>query len=260
MTQDFVEKAREAKPIALVCEGTRVAPNERRKNYSEEGVGRESSRVISGSEKLVIATFYGRDVDRMRTFSEVARENERQYVVSTKAALLLEALKGYMDVPKLGEDFLVYARLKRGGRFDEVDYDKWERPFIKHAVNFEYINRHQFEVLLNLDFYNFCELIDIQPDRGGHFIYSMSEPYSEEDLGAEIMQNWLRHFGLRFHQIHASGHCSREEIGQVIAKIEPRLLFPVHTEHPELFKKMAGRKVGKVILPEHGSKYFIKGT
>ena len=247
MTLEFIERARKARPIALVCEGTRVAPKER-SLYSEEGVRLESNKVISGTKKLVVATFYGRDVDRMRTFSSVARDTNRQFVVSTKAALLLDSLKGDMEVPKLGEDFIVYAKRKKSGEFGEEDYYKWERPFVKDAVNFEYIQGHQSEVLLNLDFYDFAELVDIRPSPRGHFIHSMSEPFSEEDLEAEVMQNWLKHFKLRFHQIHASGHCSRAEIGAIVRGVGPRKLFPVHTEHPELFRRLAGKVYDEIEL------------
>jgi ribonuclease J len=78
----------------------------------------------------------------------------------------------------------------------------------------------------------------------------MSEPYSEEDLGAEVMQNWLKHFGLGFHQVHASGHCSRGEIEEIVKKIKPKQLFPVHTEHPEMFKGLAERVHERIELGE----------
>ncbi len=52
---------------------------------------------------------------------------------------------------------------------------------------------------MNLDFYQFTELIDIRPDRGSLFIPSMSEPFSEEDLEDEVMHSWLDHFDLSFH-------------------------------------------------------------
>ena len=62
---------------------------------------------------------------------------------------------------------------------------------------------------MNLDFYQFTELIDIRPDRGSLFIPSMSESFSEEDLEDEVMHSWLDHFDLSFHQLHASCHMSR---------------------------------------------------
>jgi ribonuclease J len=243
LTEEFVELAAKEKPIAMICEGTRMAPKEDRTYVGgEDDVRRASDKIVSETKKLVVATFYGRDVDRMTTFASVAKDNDRKFVVSTRAALLLDTLAGTgLKVPKLGRDFLVYARRKKSCEFVEKDYFEWERPYIEDAVNFEFINKHQSEVLLNLDFYHFAELVDIQPEHGGHFIHSMSEPYSEEDLGAEVMQNWLKHFGLGFHQVHASGHCSRGEIEEIVKKIKPKQLFPVHTEHPEMFKGLAGQ-------------------
>jgi ribonuclease J len=250
LTLEFLERAADERPVAMISEGTRVAPREDRKYVGgEDGVRRESDKVISGTDKLVVATFYGRDVDRMNTFAAVAKENGREFVVSTRAALLLTTLEREgVDVPKLGRDFLVYARRKETGGFEEADYFKWERPFIKDAVNFEHIHRHQGKVLLNLDFYHFAELVDIQPDPGGHFIHSMSEPVSEEDLEAEVMRNWLKHFGLRFHQVHSSGHISREEVFDAIGKVGPRCVIPVHTEGSEIFRK----ELSNVTLPKYG--------
>jgi len=252
LTEEFVKRAAKEKPVAMVCEGTRVAPKEERHYVGgEEGVRVESDKIVAGTKKLVVATFYGRDVDRMTTFARVANDNGRQFVVSIRAALLFTTLaKEGVDVPKLGKDFLVYARRMKSGKFDEKDYYIWERPFIGDAVNFEYINKHQSKVLLNLDFYHFAELVDIQPNQGGHFIHSMSEPYSEEDLEAEVMQNWLRHFKLHFHQVHASGHCSKEEIEAIVKTVRPKQLFPVHTEHPEMFKELAEHVYGRIELGE----------
>jgi ribonuclease J len=242
LTEEFLELAAEEKPVAMICEGTRVAPKEDRKYVAgEEGVMRESGKILSGTDELVVVTFYGRDVDRMTTFALAAKENGRQFVVSTKTALLLETLaKEGLKVPKLGRDFAVYARRKKSGGFVEGDYFKWERPYLRDAVNFEHVHGHQGELLLNLDFYHFTELVDIRPDPKGHFIHSMSEPQSEEDLEAEVMQNWLRHFGLGFHQVHASGHCSRGEIEAIVKGVKPKRLFPIHGEHPELFRGLAG--------------------
>jgi len=102
--------------------------------------------------------------------------------------------------------------------------------------------------LLNLDFYHFAELIDIRPDPGGIFVHSMSEPYSEEDLEAEVMQNWMRHFKLKFHQIHASGHLSREEVFTMIKEVDPKHVIPIHTEGSEIFRK----ELPNVVLPKYG--------
>lgn len=81
-------------------------------------------------------------------------------------------------------------------------------------------------------------------------MHSKSESYSEEDLEAEVPHNWFEHFGLEFHKVHSSGHCSGKKIEETVKAIGPKVLFPVHTEHPEMFdgltEKVRGRiKVGR---------------
>jgi ribonuclease J len=65
----------------------------------------------------------------------------------------------------------------------------------------------------------------------------MSEPYSEEDIEDEVMHNWLNHFKIQFHQLHASGHLNRDQLIDLANYIQPKKIFPIHTENQQLFKK-----------------------
>lgn len=104
-----------------------------------------------------------------------------------------------------------------------------------------------------MGFTTFTELIDIRPEPGSHFIYSMSEHLSEDGIEDTIMHNWLRHFDLRYHQLHASGHMSRRELVESIGMVNPKALFPVHTENPELFAK----HFDYAVLPVRGKRYTL---
>jgi hypothetical protein len=115
---------------------------------------------------------------------------------------------------------LFYKKRKKKGEFAETDYYVWERPFLEKAVNFKYVEQNQSKLLFNLDLTGFTELIDIKPSVGGHFLHSMSEPFSEEDVDSGTMYRWLNHFGLKFHQIHASGHCQSKDLTQIITDIK----------------------------------------
>jgi mRNA degradation ribonuclease J1/J2 len=75
----------------------------------------------------------------------------------------------------------------------------------------------------------------------------MSEPFGEEDIEAQVLQNWLSHFGLKYHQLHASGHISRPELTEAIRAIKPARLFPVHTENPWMFNDIHGNVVQPVV-------------
>ena len=250
MTDDFVEAAKRAKPDLLICEGTRIDPNDKRENYSEKDVKTLSTNEVNKAKgKLAVVTFYPRDVDRMRTFYEVARATGRDFVASAKTARLLMALEGdsHIRVPRVKKDpgLLVYLR--------EMDKPKrWERELAEAAgnrvVGADYVRKNQDSVILQLDFTHLTELIDIQPKRGGIFIHSKSEPFEEDDVEDMVKKNWLKHFGLSEHQFHASGHLNRKELEELVREIDADKVIPVHTEHPEMFKDFAD----KVIVPRKG--------
>ncbi len=250
MTDEFVEKAKNEEPELMICEGTRVNPNEKRSCYNESTVEKLANKIVSGTRKIVICTFYGRDIDRFKTFYRIAKNNDRQFVISTKMAYLLTKLRNdqRLKIPEIKSDktILVYIKRKKSGEFEESDYYYWERPFIDKAVSHDYIHKNQSRILLSLDLSSFTELIDIKPE-GGHFIHSMSEPFSEEDMEVDVMYNWLKHFNLEFHQIHASGHCPSCDLEEIINTVKPKILFPIHTESPEYFKKIAGKS--KIVIP-----------
>ncbi len=257
MTKEFVQKACESEPIAMISEGTRMVEMEMRKNYSELEVERLSNEIVSKTSKIVFVTHYGRDTDRFRTFYNVAKNNDRNIVISPKTAHLLSRLvqDRHLNLPDPMKDetILVYYKRKKTGGFKEKDYYVWERKFIEKMVNYKFVREHQSAIVMDLDFYQFAELIDIKPDPGSHFIHSMSEPYSEEDIEDIVMHNWLDHFQIKFHQLHASGHLNRRELTDLINRISPERIFPVHTENPELFRTI--NKNAHVI--RYGTKYTI---
>jgi ribonuclease J len=251
MTWEFAEKAEKADVKLMICEGTRVSPQRRTKVYTETEVKAESNKVVADANKIVIVSFYSRDVDRFLTFYEVAKENNRKLAIPLKLAHWLHTLKAddRLNIPNVIKDdsIIFYKRRKRSGEFQPRDYYHWERPFLDKAKTFSYIRKNQSKIVLNLDLNQFAELIDIKPVRGGDFIHSMSEPFSEEDIDSRVLHNWLDHFGFFFHQIHASGHCAPDDLVKVVDKIHPGKIVPIHSEHPELFKGLFKKRSVELI-------------
>ncbi|OGS45901.1 MAG: hypothetical protein A3K66_01270 [Euryarchaeota archaeon RBG_16_67_27] len=243
-TDEFIAAAAKAKPIALITEGTRVAPEDPRENLTEADVKARAIEVVHGAKRrLVLATFPGRDVDRMRTFFEVAKATGRRFVVNAKTAYLLLEMKkdARISVPDLerDDDVLVYDRQLRRT-------DPWERDVRSkmkdRVVTADDVRARPQDVILQLDVYHLQELVDLRPPQGSPYIHSKSEPFDEEDISGEVLDNWIRRFGLVRVQIHASGHLNEREVGEMIARIGAETVIPVHTEHPDRFTRFA-RKV-----------------
>jgi ribonuclease J len=242
MTEEFKRRAAAEKPIAMICEGTRVSEHDPREEITEKGVEEKARRLISGCKSVAVVSFYPKDVDRMRTFRDVARSTGRKFVVSTKVAHLLGALKGDPRIkvpdPLTDPNMLVYVRsgMKRPKAFEARFLDEVGKN--DHIVDSVYVSRNQQRLIFHTDFSQLGELVDVKPRPGGVFIRSMSEPFEEDDVQEPILENWLRSFGLGpIRQAHASGHASMQEIFSMVRQISPRLVIPIHTEHPELFRR-----------------------
>lgn len=252
MTEDFIETARNSSPDILLTEGTRVDSGNARSNMSERTVLQEARKVVRQSRKLVMSTFRGNDVDRINTFHKAALSSGRQLVVSMKAAMLLEklAMDGGISVPRVGSDVLVYLKRKRSGKIDDKDYLKWERGFLDKGVSAGEVRERQSEIFLHLDAWNFPEIIDIKPERGGTYIHSATEAFNEEGEREEsTIKNWTDHMGFRYHQLHASGHAPMPDVERMVAGARARKVVPVHTEHPELFSRFRKRSRWSLEIP-----------
>ena len=256
MTEEFASEALKANPSLLVTEGTRVAPRDIRQDLSEEAVLQETVKVLGRSKKLAFSSFRGNDTDRVNTFHKAAQKTERQLVVSMKTATLLEKLQKdrHLKVPRVGKDVLVYVRRKGSGKIDDRDYYKWERPFLDHGMTATDVHDRQGEVFLHLDIWNFPEIIDIKPEKGGVYVHSSSEAFNEEGEREEgVIKNWVDHVGFSYHQIHASGHSPLEGVRRLVHSVGAEKVVPIHTEHPELFRSFKGR----CMIPKKGRKISL---
>jgi ribonuclease J len=242
-THAFLEAARAEEPKMLLIEGTRAGPD-RRRNFTEEGVRTGVDHVLGECEDVALACTYPRDVDRLRTLYAAAVEAGRTLLVSPRTAYLLTRVAplfppGEVPVPGRDRAIAVYARKKRR-------LFRWEAPFLDGAVSAADVRARGRTYLLALDLAHFPEMVDLRPPRGSPFVHSMSEPFSEDDVDDRVMHNWLDHFGLRFHQMHASGHASDGELRTIVRDVAAQHVYPIHTEHPEAFQRPGAR----VVLPE----------
>ncbi len=233
LTGDFVKAAEKSQPDLFLCEGTNLVRGDLR---TEQEVLEKSDHVIKKTKGLVLASFSSADIDRLRTFHQIAKDNDRILAVTMKQAYLLRALSNdkHLEAPDVIHDpnIAVYQRTKKV-------YYHWEKDILGEtsAKKSKDIREAQGKVILASSSYDMNEVLDIQPGPGGAFINSSSEPFNEEmEMDHERFINWLNHFGLPMYQIHSSGHMMPTELRETIAEIHPRRLVPIHTEQPELYR------------------------
>jgi len=111
----------------------------------------------------------------------------------------------------------------------------------KHnAWTAEQIATRENKVLCAIGYYSFTALIDMKPKVGARYIHSASEPYTEEqEISQERIDAWMDHFGMKRFQSHCSGHARGMDLLNAVKEIRAKSLYPIHTEHPNAFKKVS---------------------
>jgi ribonuclease J len=257
MTQDFIVGAKAADPVAVISEATNMTGAS---VSSEANVESELNTIIEQANGIVLAEFGYSDVDRLNSFYNAAKKNGRRLAVSVKQAYLLNSLRqdAGLEIPSLEDESILIFRKskKRLERWENALIDRFEGKNKVFDV-FE-LSKQQCNVVLATSFYDFEELISLQPSAGSCYVLSASEPFNEEmEIDFERLLNWLRHYGLAQYHVHVSGHIMPLRLKSALREINGKRVFPVHTENANLFSKFMRDLRSEVTLVEKGKEYQL---
>lgn len=255
-TREFVRKANEIGIDILITEGTQLT----RQNEcctTEQGCKTKCTEEIDGAgEKLVIADFSPKNVERLVAFAKIAEDTHRRLVILPKDAYLLYCLHITEDnIPMPSETLLIYDEPKG----TEAKWEQWiYATYGDYLVKASEIASSVGEYILAFSLLDMNALIDIKPT-GGLYVYSSSEPFSEEqNIDFKRLNNWLSFYkfdvkGVSFELqednnvtvkiepgYHCSGHATGEELKQMIEEISPKIIVPIHTTNPQWFREKFG--------------------
>jgi ribonuclease J len=265
-TEVFMKAAAELHPRALILEGTNV---DKKENVSEHEVYENALKAINNARGLVIADFPARDVDRLLTFLQVARDTKRKLAILPKDAYLLKTMRLLEpEIPDIAQEaaFVIYQETtasKSPAQWLKKIYEEYSSKIVLAKD----VRSNQDDFILCFSFWDLNELPSIQPRAGSLYVFSSSEPHNEEQvMDFWRLHHWLRHFQLRAvglpverngkweipeeeKGLHASGHACGPDLLRVAREIRPEELIPVHSEKPEFYVDNLSDSGIKVILP-----------
>ncbi len=272
LTEGFIKQAAALQPRALILEGTNLHDDDSlsRGNIGEHEVYRNAIKAIAGAKSLVIADFSPRDMDRLLTFLQIAKDTGRKLAILPKDAYLLKTV-GLLEpqIPDIaGDDSIVIYQKTTASK--SPDY--WQRNIYEEykdkTVLAADVSSAQDSIILCFSFFDLNELPSIRPVPGSLYVYSSSEPHDEEqEIDFRRLHKWLEHFNIRGfglpveendiwripeaeQGLHASGHACGADLLKIVQDIKPDILIPVHSEHPELYINPLEESDIEIILPE----------
>jgi len=284
LTETFVKQLKKEDIKCMICEGTNLSkePREADKHKlpTEADVERKTNYHVERADDFIIYDGSSVDLDRVRTVARVAKKNGRKLVIESRLAyILLETEKTGLikDLPGKG-DFLIYLnRLKQRGTDEYVEvYGEGRINHEKRMINDPDLSDDCFvwgpdgrkKILTNPEEYllyttnGISMMIQFKPvekDIPGTYIYGKAEPYSEEEAFTyERLKNWIKLCGLKMKFAHTSGHCSPEQLSEILKDVCPEVLIPIHTEFPSLFLELIDEKATRIKLVKEGERVEIR--
>ena len=274
-TFEFVEKAKKFQPDIMICEGTRINSGLHKKSHDENGeeikyleleeeIEDKAYDLISQYNGLVVVNFPLRDLDRLVTFYNLAKNTDRKLAISLKQAYMLKRIEEENSektiYPSIHDEAISIYLPRRGSglymkdnyvnygghwqaanetdRIKDYSKDKWILEFLEYdnAITYKDIQENESDYIFRCDNFSFVDLIDVKPENA-IYIHSTTEPFNEEmEMSYEITENWLNHFEIPiYNHFHVSGHARGDELLEMIREIQPDVLYPVHTEHAEMY-------------------------
>jgi len=278
-TRKFIEEAGKLRPRALILEGTNV---DKTKNVFERDVYDNGLKTIKGAAGLVIADFPPRDVGRLLTFLQIARDTNRKLAILPKDAYLLKTMRLLeSEIPDIAQEgsIVIYQ-----DTIASKSPNQWVQNLCKEygskMILAEDVRSAEDKFILCFSFWDINELPSLRPRPGSLYVFSSSEPHDEEqEIDFRRLHRWLDHFGFskcglpveiktysedgKFEKIdweipeaekglHASGHACGPDLLEVARGIKPEVLIPVHSEHPEFYSENLSGSGIDVVLPAVG--------
>ncbi len=273
-TRKFIEEAGKLHPRALILEGTNVT---RKTNVAEREVYENGLKAIKGTTGLVIADFPPRDVGRLLTFLQIARETGRKLAILPRDAYLLKTMRLLEpEIPDIAqEDSTVIYQDTIASKSPNLWVQNLCQDYGSKMVLAEDVRSAEDKFILCFSFWDLNELPSLHPKPGSLYVFSSSEPHDEEqEIDFRRLNNWLEHFKMRGvglpvekkkngekseweipeaeRGLHASGHACGPDLLEVARGIKPEVLIPVHSEHPDFYTEHLGSSGIDVVLPTVG--------
>ena len=224
----------------LFMEGTTLGRKSKDEPQTEEDLIFVYLQVFKETGGLCLVWTSSQNIDRIVTIFKACKKAGRQLVMDLYTAEILRAT-GNDNVPQ---------GTWKGVR---VYLPEFQRRDVKRKKLFDIVNRYRTNRILPENLAKEAEqsVLLFRPRMAGDLesaeclknaslVYSLWEGYLQMDSQRSFLE-WLERKKIPMVQVHTSGHASVLDLKRFAKGLNPRVLVPIHTFHPESYHSIFPR-------------------
>jgi ribonuclease J len=193
----------------LVTEGTTLSFDEMHPPRTEADVARDYEAALAGCRDLILQAIYPRDTDRVQVILAVAAAAGRAVLWPDPVAAFLRAagVAGALGLAEAGPAAVRDAP----GQF-----------------------------VVQLDPGHLPGLLDLPVGPSTVMLHANGEPLGPFDPRWRLYTEWLAHCGVPLRQIGCSGHATQDHLHEMVYRVRPSVVVPIHTRSPHRLHPVGG--------------------
>lgn len=219
---------------AVIIEGTTLSREYTARNIEEEKLEDIGVNAIKNSTAPCFIYCSSTNIDRLITARNIAKRTDRLFLEDIYTAQMA-ACSGVSEItPKRGE---IYAFLTRGG---DKEYNALQQ-FSNAKIGRGSIATKHFLMTARPSMQGYLEkLSELVSFSGGTLFYALWKGYQEQPYVRKFL-DFMQSKGVKIHTLHTSGHADSQTIDELVLKISPKTIIPIHTENAEYFEKFTDK-------------------
>lgn len=240
LTMDFIYSLSEDEVSLFITEGTKFEDTH---IMNEKDVEEKIRYLLDKCDATVLALFSETDIDRLRSFINVAKKLGWEIMLPLRHFYIIKKL--IENDPHIKVDFdqsiiSVYCRRK-------TRYERWEKDVSGKAMDegYRFITLPTKQKINKTILVGFLgvrrELMKMNIPIGSIAILSYSEPVDEEsEFQLDKLLSWLKCMNVPSFRVHSSGHIYLRDLREVINQVKPKDIYIIHSEFPDEIKSWLG--------------------
>ncbi|KLI76103.1 MULTISPECIES: MBL fold metallo-hydrolase [Lacticaseibacillus] len=206
----WAKRFKEEKVSLLMLEGTSFSfdtpiPVEDQNHPSvpltEMSLQTKFQQLMADSSQLVVINPYNRNYERLAALQTSAHADDRQMVWESNEAAILATMTGTQPDAILGQTIQLTDIAQQPQRY-----------------------------VLQNSFANLASLANLPISA---YVHSNGEPLGDYDPRFAQLKDWLADHQMPLVFMNASGHAAREDLIELVKEVNPRVVVPWHSFHPE---------------------------